>query len=89
LFEEFLQRVGDRLVTPALLNDGEPVSVAQAMNVLDPSHHGSIDPIEGVIYRVERKGKVDFLAKYVRPDKVDGCYLPELSDGVPVWNWTP
>jgi len=30
----------------------------------------AIDPIEGLVYRVERKGKVDFLAKWVRPDKV-------------------
>jgi hypothetical protein len=47
------------------------------------------DEIEGVVYRVERKGKVDFLAKYVRPDKVDGSYLPEVSGREAVWNWRP
>jgi hypothetical protein len=41
--------------------------------------------IEGVVYRVERKGVVDFLAKYVRPDKVDGKYL----SGDPIWHWRP
>jgi hypothetical protein len=39
--------------------------------------------------RVERKGKVDFLGKYVQPEKRDGCYLPELSGQGAVWNWRP
>ncbi len=30
---------------------------------------------------------VKMLAKYVRPDKVDGAYLPEQSGKEPVWNW--
>lgn len=47
----------------------------------------SSEGIEGVIYRVENKGKVDFLAKYVRNDFVPGKYLPEISGGEPVWNW--
>lgn len=57
--------------------------------------HGALDPIEGVVYRVERHppnapATVDFLAKWVRPDKVDGCYLPARgsNDGA-VWNWRP
>ena len=29
---------------------------------------------------------VDFLVKYVRADKVDGRYLPELSGKEAVWN---
>lgn len=45
------------------------------------------DEPEGVVYRVERHGKVDFLCKWVRPDKVDGKYLPEISGKPPVWNW--
>ncbi len=44
-------------------------------------------PIEGVVYRLERKGKVGFLVRYVRPDKRDGIYLPELSGQAAVWNW--
>ena len=49
----------------------------------------SKEQLEGVVYRVERFGKVDFLAKWVRPDKIDGCYLPEVSGNDPVWNWRP
>ena len=38
---------------------------------------------------LERKGVVDFLGKYVRPEKVDGCFLCELTGKEPVWNWRP
>jgi hypothetical protein len=44
-------------------------------NLGEYGFQGAIDKVEGVVYRVERKGKVDFLCKYVRPDKKDGCYL--------------
>ena len=33
--------------------------------------------------------KVDFLGKYVRPEKVDGCYLAEKNGGQVVYNWKP
>lgn len=62
--------------------------------------HGELDPIEGAVWRSERFGMieksknsprhwvVDFLVKYVRPEKVDGIYLPGLSAGAakPTWN---
>lgn len=51
--------------------------------------HGALDPVEGAVWRVERGGSVDFLAKYVRPDKVDGCYLPDIAGCEAVWHWTP
>ncbi len=47
----------------------------------------AIDSVEGVVYRVEREGKVDFLAKWVRPDKIDGKYLSEVSGLPAVWNF--
>lgn len=34
----------------------------------------------------------DFMAKWVRPDKADGKYLPDVTgaiSNVPVWNWRP
>jgi hypothetical protein len=55
--------------------------------------------VEGAVWRVERnkatgvKGEkkrvVDFLAKYVRPDKEDGICLPNVSGKEAVWNWQP
>jgi hypothetical protein len=89
-FDEFVSRCGNVFVTPFVVASGPPVDVERAIReVQSRNAHGAIDPIEGVVYRVERNGEVDFLAKYVRPDKVDGCYLPEVSSQEAVWNWQP
>ena len=63
-----------------------PFPLADLMEALEPSGHGA-DMVEGAVYRVERRGECDFLAKWVRPDKVDGCYLPGLNDCEPHWHW--
>jgi hypothetical protein len=42
---------------------------------------------EGLIYRVERNGKLDFIAKYVRADFITGAFLPEISGRPEVWNF--
>jgi hypothetical protein len=76
-------------VTPRLIHEGGPIAVEAVLAVLDPSGHGALDPVEGAVWRVERRGKLEFLAKYVRSDKVDGKYLPEVSGGAAVWNWRP
>jgi len=45
---------------------------------------------EGLIYRVERKGKLDFIAKFVRKDFEPGIFLPELNGtGAEIWNFNP
>jgi len=86
---------------PNTLHEGGPLSIDEAMSRLRISGHGAIDPVEGAVWRVERyeqikKGvaserrrKVDFLAKYIRPDKQDGIYLPEISGKPPIFNWLP
>lgn len=73
-------------VIPRVIHHGGPVSIETILAVLEPSGHGAIDPVEGAVWRVERKGVVDFLGKYVRPEKVDGAYLPEVNGGVTTWN---
>lgn len=84
--------------TPPLLSAGDACSIDEAMKQLNVyGDYGALDPVEGAVWRVEHdkptgvKGKsrltVLFLAKYVRPDKVDGNYLPEVSGEPPVWNW--
>lgn len=65
----------------------------------DYGFHGALEPVEGAVWRVEsgkptgKKGEkrwyVNFLVKYVRPDKEDGKYLPEFSGEEAVWNWMP
>lgn len=72
--------------TPNLVSYGPPMEIKSAMAVLGQGTHGAIDPVEGLIYRVERRGEVDFLTKYVRHDKVDGKYFPENNNGIITWN---
>ena len=76
-------------ILPRLIHKGIPVTVENVLRWLEPSGHGAIDAVEGAVWRVERKGDFDFMAKYVRPDKQDGKYLPEISGGENVWNWRP
>lgn len=91
---------GDFWLAP-LVHAGGAISVEEVMKRLDADNHlgrygnyGAMAPVEGAVWRVERETEpgtwqVDFLAKYVRPDKVDGKYLPEVSGRPAVWNWRP
>ncbi len=80
-----------RLPRPKVLHIGNaPCSIDSAESALgDNGHHGAIDRAEGAVWRLERKGAVSFLGKYVRADKLDGVLLPELNDGISHWNWRP
>lgn len=86
-----MQRAQEQGFTcPALLSS-IPTSVETACAGLNSfrGFHGALDPVEGAVWRVERKSEVDYLVKWVRPDKIDGCYLPEVSKRPAVWNWRP
>jgi hypothetical protein len=86
-------------VQPYILHKGSPFSIDEALRAIEVSGHGAIDAVEGAVWRVERnalthpgKGsdrtwRVDFLVKYVRPEKVDGTYLPDITGKEIVWNW--
>lgn len=81
-----LRGAGSYLETAPVLHHGGACSVAQALELLgERGHYGALDPAEGCVWRVERKGQVDFLGKFVKSDKVDGRYF----EGEPVWNWRP
>lgn len=99
-YKEFLNRVaGSLLPIPREIHFGDPISVEDVLSRLEPSGHGAVELTEGAVWRVERliptgkKGEkkhiVDYLVKYVRPEKVDGCLLPEKTGGEAVWNWYP
>lgn len=84
---EFERRVREHdFKTPFLLHVGGAFSIESAFPVIAQSGHGAIDLVEGAIWRVERKGTVDFLCKYVRPEKEDGKYFTEITGKPPVWN---
>lgn len=75
-------------VCPTVIHCGGPLSLQEADRRIGLNgFYNAVDTAEGVVYRVEREGKVDFLAKYVRPDKQQGVYLPEISGAPPIWNW--
>lgn len=76
-------------VTPRVIHVGGPIAIEDVLKVLEPSGHGAIDPVEGAVWRVERKGVVDFLGKFVRPEKIDGKYLADISGQGAVYNWQP
>lgn len=85
----FAGRVVQEFMVPELLHiNTEACSIEKAMDLLgDYGNHGAIDKVEGCMWRIERNGEVDFLCKYVRPDKVDGLYLDAKGENkVAVWN---
>lgn len=85
-FASRIRSMKDPFCQAWLLCEG-PIEPEKAL-ILD-SNPWRVDAAEGVVYRVERGGIVDFLAKYVRPEKQDGIYLPEVSGKDAVWNWRP
>jgi hypothetical protein len=84
-----LQNLG--FSTPHLIGFGPMDPEEARMRAQRENRHEALDPLEGVVYRVERDGEVDFLAKYVRPGFRAGRYLKD-SEGAqlpPTWNWYP
>lgn len=75
-----------KFTMPRLLSYGSPQAVDWVLKRLDNSSHGALDPVEGAVWRVERNARVDFLCKYVRPEKKDGAYFPQISGNAVVWN---
>jgi hypothetical protein len=92
LADEFRNRVeAAGLKIAHVIHDGpNAVSIDAALDALGPAgFHGSIDPVEGAVWRVEREGRVDFLAKFVRHDKVDGKYFEQITGAPPRWIVSP
>jgi hypothetical protein len=86
-WSEVAERTKGKFVTPFVAHIGGALSIPEAMERLGEfGRHGALDPIEGAMWRVERKGAVDFLAKYVKPGKVDGAYLESVTGLPAVWN---
>lgn len=80
-YDEFIGRINGKFVTPHLIHRGDAISIEEVMRKLGKfGFHGAIDEVEGAVWRVEcfsknRPRKVEFLCKYVRPNKKDGIYL--------------
>lgn len=63
---------------------GKPISP----NYIEWNTGYGAEQMEGLIYRVERKGEVDFLGKFVRHDYVAGKYFEDKT-GCTIWNNWP
>jgi len=88
--QDELQERAEDFVLPFLLSDGPPRSIEWVkQEISDINPHGEVDPVEGAVWRCEYRNKFSFICKWVRPDKIDGCYLPENSGKKAVWNWCP
>lgn len=74
----------------ALISDGPPFSVERAMKAIAAGgFHGALDNVEGCVWRCERRGQFDFIAKFVRHSKQDGKYFTEFTGKPPIWFWRP
>jgi hypothetical protein len=63
-----------------VISDGPAMPIADALRAIgDYGYHGATETVEGAVWRVERRGSFDFMAKFVRPDKQDGKYLPGIN----------
>jgi hypothetical protein len=82
----FMDRLPPEFTTPIPLHIGGPCSIEHAMEELGSrGHHGGLEETEGAVWRVERNGKIDFLAKYLRrPPATIGQYLGHENEEV--WN---
>jgi hypothetical protein len=76
-----------KLVMAGLVHEGGPIAIDDAVKKLGRGFSGARERPEGVVYRIERKGRVIDVAKWIRADKVDGGLLPEKTGREAVWNW--
>ena len=91
-FDEFRERTIDVFQQPPLLSTGPACTLVRAQLLTNggQSFYGG-EEAEGFVWRVERKGEVDFLCKWVHPGYDPGKLVPGFNSDVkePVWNWRP
>jgi len=72
-----------------LLHKGGPIKPTNLLDKLNEKTDtikSHCDP-EGIVYRVERNNKVDFLAKWVRHDYNPGVLFSGKKESEYIWNW--
>jgi len=81
-YDEFEERVTSQcFTTPHLIHRGCPYPLEIAKGHTKSKHGGEFS--EGVVYRLETNGEVNFLAKWVNPRHICGKYFD--SENI-VWN---
>ena len=76
------------LQLPRMLHRGQAIATNELLPTLNTGTEKicSVEMPEGMVYRVERKGKVDFLAKWVRSDFEPGKYIIDKKESELIWN---
>lgn len=76
------------LQLPRMLHRGKAIKTDDLLPNLNLKTDGiwATENPEGMVYRVERKGKVDFLAKWVRSDFEAGKYIIGKEESELIWN---
>ena len=87
IVKERAERQG--FVTPRVVHVGGAISIEDVVLRLDPSGHGAVGLVEGAVWRLEREGAVEYLAKYVRPQKDPGEFFSHRSGQPTIYNWRP
>jgi hypothetical protein len=88
-YQELMDLGLDPVFLPRLLHEGDSIAVQDLIPVLNQKtpHIYPIDNNpEGMVYRVERNGQVDFLAKWVRKDYQPGKYIIDVDDDQMILN---
>lgn len=71
-----------------LVSGHRSFDVSYVMSALGRNgNYGARDGAEGAVWRLERDGKYQMMAKYVNSFKEPGKYLPEISGDDPIWLW--
>lgn len=89
LYKDLVARTHEHgLPLPRLLREGGPVRVETLLPILNARTVGmeSVDPPEGIVYRLERQGEVDFLDKWVRADFPTGLYCIGVDEKDLIWH---
>jgi len=85
--EDKTSRYGLQL--PRMLHSGNAISVDELLPILNQKTDNiqSVELPEGIVYRAERKDKVDFLAKWVRSDFPTGQFCIGIDEKDLIYNF--
>lgn len=84
IYSDFNLIVPEFFIRPHLLHQGGAIDIASIEKLLGVrGFHGATELSEGVVFRVEHNGILEFMAKYVRKEKNIGYYLDKEKE---LWN---
>lgn len=95
LYSDLISKTANaEIETPRIIFHGyQSFNLGLALEELNANKHKqnivAQEKSEGLVYRVERKGKFDFAAKYVRSDYESGKYIINVDEENLIWNVNP